>query len=115
MLKIIMEFRKGILFVRLHGKLVKDTVSEFQEEVINRVQKNGLHTVVINVEGLNELDLKGMNALLYCYESCKQNKGTALICGVIKEIIQQRLDKGRVFNYMFQLKNELDALEKVKI
>ena len=34
---------------------------------------------------------------------------------VTKETIQQRLDKGRVFNYMFQLKNELDALEKIKI
>ena len=74
MLKIILEFRKGILFARLQGKLTKDTVSDFQEEVINLIQKNGIHTVVINVEELEELDLKGMNALLYCYESCKKNK-----------------------------------------
>lgn len=115
MLKIILEFRKGILFTRLQGKLTKDTVVDFQDEVIKLIQKNGIHTVVVNVEELEELDLKGMNALLYCYESCKKNKGTALLCGVTKEAIKQRLDKGRVFNYMFQITNELDALEQVKV
>lgn len=115
MLRIILEFRKGILFVRLQGKLIKDTVLEFQEEVIQLIQKNGIHTVVVNIEELEELDLKGMNALLYCYESCKKNKGTVLLCGVSKENIKQRLDKGRVFNYIFQIKSELDALEQVQV
>ena len=68
MLNVILEFRKGILFVRLQGKLIKNTVAEFQNEVILLVQKNGIHTVVVNVEELDDLDLKGMNALLYCYE-----------------------------------------------
>lgn len=115
MLNIIMEFRKGILFVRLKGKLTKDTTKEFQEDVIYRIQNNGIHNVVINVEGLEDLDLKGMNALLYCYESCKKNKGTALLCGITKESIKQRINKGRLCNYMFQINNELEALEQVKI
>ena len=115
MLKIIMEFRKGILFVRLYGKLIKDTTLEFQNEVIARIQKNGIHTVVVNIEGLEELDLKGMNSLLYCYESCKKNKGTALLCGETKDTIKYRLDKGRIFNYMLQINSELDALNKIKV
>ncbi len=115
MLNIILEFRKGILFVRLRGKLVKSTAKEFQEEVIQLIQKNGIHTTVVNVKELEDLDLKGMNTLLYCYESCKQNKGTALLCGVTNESVKQRLDKGRVFNYMSQIKYELDALKKVKV
>lgn len=115
MLKIMMEFRKGILFVRLRGKLIKDTTKEFQEEVVNRIQKNGIHNVVINVEELEDLDLKGMNALLYCYESCKKNMGTALLCGNTKEAIKQRINKGRLCHYMFHINNELEALEQVKI
>ena len=115
MLKITLEFRKGILFARLQGKLTKDTAVEFQNEVVLLVQKNGIHTVVVNVEELEDLDLKGMNALLYCYESCKKNKGTALLCGVTKESVKKRLDKGRIFNYMFQITNELDALKKVEV
>jgi len=115
MLKIIMEFRKGILFVRLHGKLTKDTIREFQEEVIYRIQKNGIHNVVINVEDLEDLDLKGINSLFYCYESCKKNRGTALLCGNTKESIKQRIDKGRLCHYMFHISNELEALEQVKI
>ena len=115
MLKIIMEFRKGILFVRLYGKLIKDTTVKFQNEVIKTIRKNGIHMVVVNIEELEELDLKGMNSLLYCYESCKQNKGTALLCGETKDFIKRRLDNGRVFNYMSQIKNELDALNKIKI
>ena len=115
MLKIILEYRKGILFVRLGGVLTKETVQEFNDEVIKTIQSNGIHTVVVNIEELEELDLKGMNALLYCYESCKKNKGTALLCGITKEKVKQRLDKGRVLNYMLQIKNELDALEQVKV
>ena len=57
MLNIILEFRKGILFVRLQGKLVKDTVHKFQEEVIHLIQKNGIHTTVVNVKELEDLDL----------------------------------------------------------
>ena len=115
MLNIILEFRKGILFVRLQGKLVKDTVHKFQEEVIHLIQKNGIHTTVVNVKELEDLDLKGMNTLLYCYESCKQNKGKTFLCGVINETVKKRLDKGRVFNYISQIKDELDALKKVKV
>lgn len=110
-----MEFRKGILFVRLKGKLIKDTTKEFQEDVIYRIQNNGIHNVVINIEELDDLDLKGMNALLYCYESCKKNKGTALLCGSIKDSIKQRINRGRLCNYMFLISNELEALEQVKI
>ena len=115
MLNIVMEFRKGILFVRLKGKLIKDNIKEFQEEVIYRIQNNGIHNVVINIEGLEELDLKGINALLYCYESCKKNKGTALLCGSTKENVKKRIAKGRLCNYMFQIDNELEALEQVKV
>ena len=115
MLRINMEFRKGILFVRLYGKLIRDTTLEFQEEVIDRIQENGLHTVVINIEGLEELDIKGINSLLYCYESCKKNRGTALLCGINRETIKNRLTKERVLKYMFQITNELDALNKIKI
>lgn len=115
MLHIIMEFRKGILFVRLYGELTKHTVSKFQGEVIDMIQKNGIRSIVLNIENLESLDLKGVNSLLYCYECCKKNKGETLLCGIKNETIRQRLDRGRVLHYIFQIKDELDALEKVKL
>lgn len=115
MLNIILEFRKGMLFVRLRGELTKKTVSTFYEQVTDIIDKNGLHNIVINVEYLSLIDLKGMNALLYCYELSKRNKGKTMICGIHDENMKNRLNRGGILNYLVELNSELDVLEKIGI
>lgn len=108
MLNIDMEFRKGILFVRLDGILTKNTVKDIEIEVIDKIKKGGINQVVYNLENLKEIDLKGVHALLYTYEINKQTSGRTLVCGV-NETIEKLIRGSRVLNYLNEIGSELKA------
>ncbi len=110
-----MEFRKGILFVRLKGNLTKDTVFHLEEEVTKRIQKNGIRNVVFNVERLEEIDLKGVHALFYNYEICHKQKGRILLCGLHDNLVSKKIKSSRLLGYMTPLENELGAFHLIQI
>lgn len=114
-LKITSEFRKGILFIRLKGKfLAKDTM-KFKKQVIDKIEKNGIRSVVFNIDELTEIDLKGVHNLFYVYEICNRNKGKVLICELYESPVLKRMQKSRIFKYIHLIKNELEAFEVIKI
>ena len=49
MLNIEMEFKSGILWVRLSGKLYENTVNTFNEEVLPVILKHGIMYIVVNL------------------------------------------------------------------
>ncbi len=114
MLKTILEFRKGILFVRLIGELSKYTTKQLQLEVTDIMIQNGIQNVVFNLEQLQNIDMKGMNILLYHYEICKKQNGKCYICNIIDEQIYQKLKKHRILNYLQEMDNELVVLHQIK-
>lgn len=115
LLEIITEYRKGIFFVRLIGSLTKENIYILEKEVISIIQDNQIRNVVINLDEIKELDIKGINMLFYIYELSKKNKGRTLICEPKNEEIKKRLKSSRVLNYMKQIKNELVAFELIQI
>lgn len=114
MLNTILEYRKGILFVRLNGVLVKDTINFINSRLISIIEQDKLDNIVINVEGLDNIDYKGINFIFYIYELCKKNKGSLLMCG-ISENIRKRFKKSRVLNYIKEISSELESFDLVKI
>lgn len=115
MLRIVLEYRKGILFIRLIGELDKDTVKRFDRQVIYRIKKSGIYHIVYNVEKLNYIDLKGMNYLLYSYELCKKNNGKILICGLSENRTSSKIKRNRLLNYLERIDDELSAFKLIKI
>ncbi len=115
MLKITMEFRKGILFIRLKGKLNQHESLKFKEEVIDKIKSCGIRCVVFNINELKEIDLKGIHSILYTYELCKQNKGRVLLCELYDSLVFEKMKKNRVFKYVELIKSELDAFEIIKL
>ena len=111
MLSVNMEFRKGILFVRLDGELTKQTVSIINEEVIKRILKGGINNVVYNLENLKMIDFKGIHILLYTYEINKSNHGKTSICG-INANVEKTIRKSRMLNYVNEIGNEIIAFSK---
>ncbi len=114
MLNTILEYRKGILFVRLDGSLIKNTVGSINEKLVSIIKEDNLDNIVLNVENLIELDFKGINLIFYLYELCKKNKGHILICG-LNEKIKKKLKKNRVLNYIKEINSELDSFNLIKI
>ncbi len=115
MLEIGLEFRKGILFVRLSGELSKHTTHILQSEVTEMILQNGIQNVVFNMEQLKSIDMKGMSSLLYHYEICKNRKGNCYICNISNEWIYLKLKKNRILNYIHEMDSELTVLQAVTV
>lgn len=115
MLSIIMEFRKGILFVRLEGSLTKMTVDKLNNEVTKLIKDNGIRNIVFNISNLTTIDVKGINTLLYNYEICRNNNGKSLVCGVTNDIVRERIKHSRLLNYMYEASDELAAINIINL
>lgn len=114
MLDIILEYRKGILFVRLGGELSKNTVNYFNEKVKEKIKRIGIRNVVFNIENVLYIDLKGANSLLCCYEICKKNHGESMVCGLSSSLIPI-IRKTNLLRYMKEVSNELLAIKILDI
>lgn len=115
MLDINMEFRKGILFIRLCGELTKDTVEKLNKEVTELLKKAGIRNVVFNIEHLISIDMKGINMLFYNYELCKNNKGKSMLCGIENTAIKQKIVNSRLLKYMCETSDELSAFHMFEV
>ena len=115
MLEIDKQFYKGILFVRLKGSLNKKTIDQLKDDVSNLIKDNGLRNIVFNISNLSSIDCYGINALLYNYELCRNNKGNSLICGFRDNIVKRRIENSRLLNYMYETSNELSAINVINL
>ncbi|MDD3392730.1 MAG: STAS domain-containing protein [Bacilli bacterium] len=115
MLNIDIEFRKGILFVRLKGELTKRTVDILNNEVTGLIKDNGIRNLVFNINGIDVIDIKGINALLYNYEIVKSNQGKSCICGINNTLVNHRIKNSRLLKYMYEASDELSALNIISL
>ncbi len=105
MLKINMEYRKGILFVRLKGNLNAFTAPKFKDYTLPVIKDYGIKYLVLNLNDLVSIDSIGEEALKEGNKIIKANKGKVLL--VNNNInTQVKFDK---------VSNELMALELLKI
>lgn len=112
MLETILEYRKGILFVRLIGELTKVTSNEYEKDVLNVIKDNGINNIVLNFKDLTKIDYKGISSIYYLYEITK--KGNILLCGINGEL-DSKLKKNRIFNYISKIDSEMDAFKLMKV
>lgn len=105
MLKINMEYRKGILFIRLNGNLNANTVTKFKEYTLPVIRDYGIRFIVYNLNNLTCIDQSGEEALLEESEYATNNEGKVLI---VNNSINSNLDFDKV-------SNELVALDMIKV
>lgn len=114
MLKIDMEFRKGILFIRLIGKLNKKTVNTFNNEIIPVILKHGLKYIVVNFDKLSSIDINGIEALIELSDLVSRWNGKTTLCS-INENVKANLYNTEVTNRYFEVSDELTALKVFEI
>ena len=112
MLEIQTEYREGILFARLEGKLIDKTVSIFQQE-LNYWKNYGISTIVFNVQSLVEIDASGVQAVFDSYQMIHDKSGHGLICGVNNHV-NECLKKSKILNYIYEISDELNAIKVMK-
>ena len=105
MLKTLMEFRKGILFVRLYGTLSFDTINIFKKEVKDTIINMGIKYVVLNINNLDSISKDGVLEIKKLEKIINKLEGNFFIIGGdIKEL-----------KTLVNLENELKVFERVVI
>jgi anti-anti-sigma factor len=103
MLKIDMEYVQKILFVRLTGNLNYKTSYKIENFVFPVIKKHQIKFLVYNCENLNNIDIVGIDAILYSKYLIKNNKGKIYILakGLVSSLLKNLKIK--------ELKSEEDA------
>lgn len=114
MLDILFEFRRGILFIRLEGEITKNTYLKYKNEIIYMIEENGIRNAVINLEKVNNIDLKGINILFYTYELLRDNRGILMLSNINSKI-EEKIIKSHLTRYVKTLENEIDSFVKIII
>ena len=110
MLNLEMEFKKGILIVRLKGVLNGDTALSIDDNVTNIVRNNGIKYLLLNLLGLTYIDQYGLDIIIKNYKIIVKHEGKLLICC-----------QNNFFNYtdelkdIYQISDEEVAFELVKL
>ena len=111
---ILTEYRKGIMFFRIKGYLDKTTYRSLEEEINILIDNCGVNNIVINLEEVSKIDMKGISSLYHIYECIKKLKGSIYLY-LGKNEINKKLKNVRMFNYIDQIESELKAFELVQI
>ncbi|MEG2458048.1 MAG: STAS domain-containing protein [Bacilli bacterium] len=114
-MKIDMEFIKGILFVRLSGKLNKKTVSSFNEDVIPVVLKHGLKNVVVNLDRLTNIDIEGIDALISLSSIVNKLNGKTSLCSLSARGVKKAISSSEASSRFYETSDELSAFSVFEI
>lgn len=104
MLNINMEFKSGVLFVRLIGSLNKLTANKLVDTLIPIIVSQGIRNMVYNFNELSSIDEVGFKTLLLGYNAILNNKGSVLV-----------VDNHFNLEYFKEVENELSALKILKV
>ena len=131
MLKVLMEFRKGVLFVRLYGILNKDTVDTFEKEVKEVIIKSGIKYVVLNISNLREIKESGIKEIKSLRKILKKTSGEFFLFGgeikelktlvnlendtakEVRKILNEEKKKDKIIIVASHIKEDIDTLADV--
>ena len=80
MLKINMEYRRGILFIRLKGELTKFNYIDLINYLTKIIREKGIKYLVLNLSHLSLVDNYGKDAIKTIISEVKRNSGRGLVC-----------------------------------
>lgn len=110
-----MEFKKGILFIRLQGNLTKSSNSEFRNIVFPIVLKNEFKYIVLNFSNLNTIDEKGIESLIDLNNIVGSWKGKTSICNLNNNNLKIKIYNSELSNCYYQTNDELTAVGVFRI
>lgn len=110
MLKMDLEYNKGILFVRLEGNLTRRSSYKLNNYLVPVILKHKIKYLVYNMYLLEGIDESGLDALLNTKCAIRTNKGKICLCEV-SESLEKSMKRLRIK----KTANELTALELIEV
>ena len=113
MLKIDVEYKKGVLFLRLIGKLNKETKEEFTK-ILEMANNIGFKYIMFNFEKLYSIDEEGIRIISDISRNLINSNRKILACGY-NNLIRFKLEKSKIKDYALETNNELGAFKLINI
>ena len=111
MLSIDMEFKQGILFVRLKGILNGDTCIKLDKELYDLIFNNGIRYLLLNLNDISYIDKFGLKSIFKNYKLIALNNGKMIICGINKLFDYEE----NIIGKLYQVKEENEVYGVVNI
>ena len=89
MLKMDLEYKSGILIVRLEGMLSRKNNYKINNYIMPILIKHKIKYIVYNLNKLKGIDESGVDAILNTKCETKKNQGTIYLCEVRKELFSK--------------------------
>ena len=115
MLNINMEFKKGILFIRLDGLLNKRTKETFDNDVLPVVLDNELKYIVVNLDKVLEVDTYGIECLNDLNDIVASFNGKTTLCSLTNKKVKQKIEESKFISSFYETNNELTELGVMKL
>ena len=113
MLNIDLEYRRGILFLRLDGALTKSNAFILKDALKSIIEKAGIKYLLINFEKLYRIDDYGIDTIIEGYNNYIKNNGKLMICG--DDYIRLKIDKSDLSKYALRTNDEISACNLINI
>lgn len=110
MLKMDLEYKSGILFIRLEGNLTKRTNHKIYNYINPALVKHKIKYVIYNLQKLILIDEYGTDAILSSKCKVKKNNGKIYLCNVSEEVLK-KIKRLRIKEFS----SELNALKQVGV
>ncbi len=105
-----MEYKKGILFIRIEGVFNRLTYKKFNEEVFPTILKNELKYIVVNFDKLKRIDKCGIESLSELFDIIDRYNGKITFCNLINLNIKEFINENLSNDLFFESANELTAI-----
>ena len=114
MLNIDLEYKRGILFLRLNGTLNNKTSCILKDAIEKLVNKVGIKYLLINFEKLYKIDNNGINTIINSYNKYIKGNGKLMICGY-RGNIKVDIENSKLIDCALKTQNELNAFNLINI
>lgn len=108
------DYKKGVLFIRIKGVLTGNKCIEFENKIIPIVFGLESKYITINMSNVKDIDLNGINSFVKLSNIVSKWSGKVALCELNKNI-DDFIRQSDIFDYCFKTKNELTAIGVFRI
>lgn len=80
------EFRKGILFLRLKGTMLETDTNQFISYLYDLIEKEGIRYIALNLSSVSSIDKKTIQMIDDVDQRLRSKGGNLVLCGSNEKI-----------------------------
>lgn len=104
-----MEVKRDVLCIRLSGELDHHTAEELRSRVMDTLEINQVHHIILNLEHLTFMDSSGLGVILGRYKHVKSLGGEMVVCA-ISPVVKRLFEMSGLFKIIRLETSEKNAL-----